>query len=58
MGLGLDAFSLINSVKDLSRFGKGELCAEAEKLNSVIKKMEIELEIIEQLFVDKSNDET
>lgn len=58
VGLGLDALSLINSVKDLSRFGKGELCAEAEKLNGVIKKMEIELKIIEQLFEEKSNDET
>lgn len=58
VGLVFDALSLINSVKDLSRFGKGELCAEAEKLNSVIKKMEIELEIIEQLFEEKSNDET
>ncbi|XP_052710460.1 uncharacterized protein LOC128184868 [Crassostrea angulata] len=60
LGVGsvLDALSLINSVKDLSRFRKGELCAEAEKLNSVIKKMEIELEIIMQLFEEKSNDET
>lgn len=58
VGLVFDALSLINSVKDLSRFRKGELCAEAEKLNSVIKKMEIELEIIEQLFEEKSNDET
>lgn len=58
VGLVFDALSLINSVKDLSRFAKGELCAEAEKLNSVIKKMEIELEIIEQLFEEKSNDET
>lgn len=57
VGLCFDALSLINSVKDLSRFGKGELCAEAEKLNSVIKKMEIELEIIEQLFEEKSNNE-
>lgn len=53
-----DALSLINSVKDLSRFGKGKLCAEAEKLNSVIKKMEIELELTGQLFEEKSNNET
>lgn len=57
LGLVFDALSLINSVKDLSRFGKGELCTEAEKLNSVIKKMEIELEIIGQLFEEKSNNE-
>lgn len=58
VGLVFDALSLINSVKDLSRFGKGDLCAEAEKLNSVIKKMETELEIIEELFEENSNDET
>lgn len=58
VGLILDALSLINSVNDLSRFGKGELCAEAEKLNCVIKKMEIELENIEQFFEEKPNNET
>lgn len=47
VGLVFDVLLLINSVKDLLWFCKGELCVEVEKLNSVIKKMEIELEIIE-----------
>lgn len=56
VSLGLDLRSLYFSVKDLSKFSAGELCAEAEKLNSVIKKMEYELKYLHKWFEEMSNE--
>lgn len=50
VGIGLDVLSLVYSIKDLARFSDGELCAEAETLNSVIKQMEYELEYLDRWF--------
>lgn len=50
VGIGLDVLSLVYSIKDLASFSNGELCAEAEILNSVIKQMEYELEYLDRWF--------
>lgn len=57
VGIGLDVLSLVYSVKDLAKFSDGELCAEAETLNSVIKQMEYELEYLNSWFEEKANEE-
>lgn len=58
VGVGLDVLSLVYSIKDLSRFSDGELCAEAEYLNSLITQMEYELEYLDSWFEEKANEET
>lgn len=55
VSIGLDLKSLYLSLQDLSRFSAGEWCAEAEKLNSVITKMEYELKYLQNWFEDMSN---
>lgn len=56
VGIVLDLKSLILSCNDLTRFSEGELCDEAEKLNSLIKKMEYELENLDKWFDERSNE--
>lgn len=56
LSIGLDLKSLYLSLQDLSRFSAGELCAEAEKLNSVIAKMVYELKYLQKWFEDMSNE--
>lgn len=56
VSIGLDLKSLYFSVKDLSRFSAGELCDEAEQLNSVITKMEYELKYLHNWFEEMSNE--
>lgn len=58
-GLSLDLTSLIVNAKDLSRLSRPEeLCAEADILNSVITKMENELEDLEEWFEERARSET
>lgn len=57
-GLSLDLTSLIVNAKDLSRLSNGELCAEADKVKSVITKMEYELEYLDKWFEERASSET
>lgn len=57
-GLSFDLTSLILNAKDLSRLSNGELCAEADKLKSVIKKMEYELKYLDKWFEERASSET
>lgn len=58
-GLSLDLTSLIVNAKDLSRLSRPEeLCAEADILNSVITKMENELEDLDKWFEERARSET
>lgn len=57
--LSLDLTSLIVNAKDLSRLSRPEeLCAEADILNSVITKMENELEDLDKWFEERARSET
>lgn len=57
VGLVLDIKSLVSSQKDLSRLQNGNMCDEADKMNSVIKQMETELEYLDKWFEERSNEE-
>lgn len=50
MGIVLDLWSLISSPADLSKFNKGLLCDEAEKLQKVIKEMQKEYDDLTESF--------
>lgn len=50
MGIVLDLWSLISSSTDLSKFNKGLLCDEAEKLQKVIKEMQKEYDDLTKRF--------
>lgn len=57
--LSLDLTSLIVNAKDLSRLSRPEeLCDEADILNSVITKMENELEDLDKWFEERARSET
>lgn len=55
LGLVLDIKTLVSSQKDASRLKDGNLCDEADKMNSVIKKMETELEYLIKWFEERAN---
>lgn len=55
LGLVLDIKTLVSSQKDVSRLTNGNLCDEADKMNSVIKQMETELEYLNNWFEETAN---
>eukprot|EP00105_Crassostrea_gigas_P012074 XP_011427958.1 PREDICTED: uncharacterized protein LOC105328675 [Crassostrea gigas] len=50
IGIVIDLWSLYRSTADLSNFQKGQLCSEAEKLQTVIEQMQHEYDVLTQCF--------
>eukprot|EP00105_Crassostrea_gigas_P045103 XP_019929251.1 PREDICTED: apolipoprotein L3 [Crassostrea gigas] len=50
IGIVIDMWSLYRSAADLSKFKKGQLCSEAEKLQNVIEQMQHQYDILTQCF--------
>lgn len=50
VGILFDVISLILNAVNLSKFKKGQLCSEAEKLQSIIEQMQQEYDVLTQFF--------
>lgn len=50
VGILIDLGSLISNAVDLAKIEKGQLCAEAEKLDKVIQKMQHEYDVLKEYF--------
>lgn len=58
LALVLDLNSFFSSCEDVSSLRKGNLCDEAENLDSVIKKMKYELKYLDRWFEERVREET